>query len=328
MSQVVRFHRTGGPEVLQIDDVDIGPPNAGEVRIKVQALGLNRAEAMFRAGNYGPIPKMPSRIGYEASGEVESVGDGVDGWTEGDAVSTIPMFSMAQYGVYGDLVTVPAASLIEKPPSLSWSQGASIWMQYLTAYGAMVPIGRLAKGATIIVTAASSSVGLAAIQVAKSLEVSSIAVTRIRAKRDALIKAGATYVVITDEQDLATEVARITGGKGAELAFDPVTGPGVEALAAALANKGTLILYGRLSTEPTPLPMQVIYKNLTVRGYVLASVTNDPTEFERAKRFVLDGIESGNFKPTIDRSFGFKDIVEAHRYLESNEQVGKIVVKL
>jgi NADPH:quinone reductase-like Zn-dependent oxidoreductase len=121
----------------------------------------------------------------------------------------------------------------------------------------------------------------------------------------------------------------VTGNKGARLAFDPIGGPGVEVLAAALADQGTLFLYGALGTGATPFPLfPAIFKNLVLRGYRLAVVTDDPAHLERGKRFVIVGIEAGHFKPIIARSFPFAEIVEAHRYMESNQQVGKIVVTL
>ncbi len=327
MSKVVRFHRTGGPEVLQIDELDLGAPAAGEVRLRVHALGLNRAEAMFRAGAYLEQPILPARLGYEAAGEVEAVGSVVTDFKPGDAVSTIPAFSMNQYGVYGDTAIVPAHAVAKHPASLSWSEAASIWMQYLTAYGALVPLGNLAAGEAVIITAASSSVGLAAIQIANSLGAIPIATTRTSGKRAALLKAGAAHVIATEEQDLVAEVMRVTGNKGAHLAFDPVCGPGVEALAAALAEQGTLFLYGALATAPTPFPLfTALAKNLTLRGYTLFSVTQNPADLERGKRFVIAGIEAGHFKPLIARTFPFAEIAEAHRYMESNQQIGKIVV--
>jgi len=139
------------------------------VRVKVHVIGLNRADAMFREGDYGPIPTLPSQLGYEVSGEVEAVGHGVTNFVAGDAVSTIPAFDMGRYGVYGDTAIVPASAVVKHPPSLSWPEAASIWMQYLTAYGALVQIGGLAAGEAVIITAASSGVGLAAIQIANSL---------------------------------------------------------------------------------------------------------------------------------------------------------------
>jgi NADPH2:quinone reductase len=254
MSKIVRFHRTGGPDVLDIEDVDLGAPGPGEIRMRVRAFGLNRAESMFRLGAYLEEPHFPSKLGYEAAGEVEAIGEGVTGFAVGDVVSTIPAFSMTQYGVYGDAAFVPVHAVARHPASLSWSEAAAIWMQYLTAWGALVAIGHLAAGEAVIITAASSSVGLAAIQIAKSLGATPIATTRTSTKRNALLQAGAAHVIVTDEQDVASEVMRITNGKGARMAFDPVCGPGVEALAAALSDQGTLFLYGALASEPTPFP--------------------------------------------------------------------------
>jgi len=245
----------------------------------------------------------------------------------GDAVSTIPAFSMNQYGVYGDAAIVPAHAVAKHPASLSWAEAAAIWMQYLTAYGALVEIGGLAKGDAVIITAASSSVGLAAIQIVNSLGAVSIAATRTDAKRDALLRAGARHVLATQQQDLAKEVMRLTAGKGARLAFDPVGGPGVEALAAAASEGGTIFLYGALAAEPTPFPLfPALAKNLVIRGYTLFSIVRKAESLDRGKRFVIDGLAAGRLKPLIARSFPLQDIVEAHRYLESNQQVGKIVV--
>lgn len=327
MTRIVRFHRIGGPEVLQLDELDIGRPKAREIRIRVRALGLNRAEAMFRSGAYLEAPNLPARLGYEAVGEVEAVGPDVTGFAVGDAVSTIPSFSMNHYGVYGESAIVPVHAVARRPANLSWSEAAAIWMQYLTVYGALVEISRVGAGDAVVITAASSSVGLAAIQIVNRLGGLAIAATRTRAKRDALMNAGARHVVVTEDQDLAEEVLRLTDGKGAGFVFDPIGGRGVEALAAAAAPGGTLYLYGALAREPTPFPLfAAIGKNLVVRGYTLFSLVTRPESLERAKRFVVEGLADGSLKPVIAASFPLKDIVQAHRYLESNQQVGKVVV--
>ena len=119
MARVIRFHKTGGPEVLQIDEVDIGAPGPGELRLRVHAFGLNRAEAMFRSGKYLEQPKLPGRLGYEAAGTVEAIGEGVTGFAIGDKVSTIPAFSMNQYSVYGEQAIVPAAATVKHPDKTS-----------------------------------------------------------------------------------------------------------------------------------------------------------------------------------------------------------------
>lgn len=328
MSRIVRFHQTGGPEVLRIDEVEVRAPKAGEVRIAVKALGLNRAESMFRLGQYLEEPRFPARLGYEASGIVEAVGEGVQGFKPGDAVSTIPAFMQNDYGVYGEVALVPATALAKHPASLSWEEAAAIWMQYATAYGALIDLAQLTASDAVLIPAASSSVGLAAIQIANLVDAMPIALTRTSAKRQALVDAGAAHVIATEEQDLVAEVKKLTGDKGARVVFDPVAGPTFARLAAAAADHGILFQYGALSTEPTPLPlMDVLGKSLTVRGYLLFEITGDAKRLEAAKRFIIDGLSSGKLKPIIAKTFsGLDQIVEAHRYLESNQQVGKIVV--
>ncbi len=327
MSRAVRFHQTGGPDVLKIETVDVPKPAAGEVRIAVKALGLNRAESMFRLGQYLEQPKFPARLGYEAAGTIESVGPGVTDLKPGDAVSTIPAFSQNQYGVYGDLVNVPAAAVAKHPATLSWEEAAAIWMQFLTAYGALVDIAKLGAGDALLIPAASSSVGIAAIQIANLVGAVPIALMRKSDKREALTKLGAAHVIATQEQDLVAEVHRITGGKGARVVFDPVAGPAIEKLIAAAATNGIVIEYGNLSNEPTPLPLfDVLGKLLTIRGYVLFEITKDPARLARGKDFVIAGLAAGKLKPVIAKSFRFEDIVAAHRYMESNQQIGKIVV--
>lgn len=327
MPRAVRFHQTGGPEVLQIETIDVPPPGAGEVRIAVKALGLNRAESMFRLGQYLEQPTFPARLGYEAAGTVEAIGRGVTGLKPGDAVSTVPAFSQNQYGVYGDVAIVPAAAVAKHPPSLSWTEAAAIWMQYLTAYGALIEIARLGAGDTVLIPAASSSVGIAAIQIAGMIGATPIALTRKHDKRAALTKLGAAHVIATQEQDIVAEVDKLTDAQGARVVFDPVGGPTVAKLMAAMSRLGILFQYGALSPEPTVLPvMDLLGKSLTVRGYVLFEVTGDPARLERGKEFVVSGLASGKLKPVIAKTFSLDQIVDAHRFLESNRQIGKIVV--
>lgn len=328
MSRIIRFNQTGGPEVLQIDEVEVPAPQAGEVRIAVKALGLNRAESMFRLGQYLEEPRFPARLGYEAAGTVEAIGSGVQGLQVGDAVSTIPAFSQNDYGVYGEVATVPATAVAKHPASLSWEEAAAIWMQYTTAYGALIAIADLKPADSVLIPAASSSVGLAAIQIVNLVGATPIALTRTGAKRQALLDAGAAHVVATEEEDLVAEVKKLTGGKGARVVFDPVAGPTLNKLAAATAEHGIIFQYGALSNEPTPLPlMDVLSKFLSVRGYTLFEIVTRPESLEKAKRFIIDGLNSGKLKPVIAKTFsGLESMVDAHRFLESNQQVGKIVV--
>jgi NADPH:quinone reductase-like Zn-dependent oxidoreductase len=325
--KIVRFHETGGPEVLRLEEHPLPEPGPGEVRLRVKAIGLNRAEVMFRTGQYLVDPILPSKLGYEASGIVEAVGPGVDPDLLGQNVSSLPAFPATAYGVYGEVAIVPAYAIAAYPAKLTYEEATSIWMQYITAYGALVLLGKTQPGDFVLLTAASSSVGLAAIEVAKAQGAISIATTRTAAKKSELLKAGADHVIVTDDEDLVSRTAEITGGKGARIIFDPIAGPGVEALAEAASEGGVIVLYGALAPEPSLFPLfQGMKKNLAVHGYTLIPIVSDPTLREAAKRYVYEHLENGNFTPRIDRTFPLSEIVQAHRYMESNGQIGKIVV--
>ena len=327
MARVVRFHETGGPEVLRIEELDVKAPGPGEVQIAVKAIGLNRAEVMFRTGRYIEEPKLPARLGHEASGTIKAVGMGVQGFAVGDPVSVIPSFSLNDYGMYAEITNVPARSVARNPPSVSFEAAAASWMQYVTAYGALIDIAKLTKGEAVAIPAASSSVGLAAIQIANRVGAIPIALTRGPSKRLALLEAGAAHVVVTDEQDLVKEIRRVTGGLGVRVVLDPAAGPAFAKLAEVTTHRGILFIYGALSFDPTPLPvLDVLSKWLTIHGYVMHEITLDPGRLEKAREFVTSGLAEGSLRPVIARTFRLNEIVEAHRYLESNEQVGKIVV--
>src|SRR5262245_46772359 len=182
--------------------MEVPPPRKGEIQINIKALGLNRAESMFRRGQYLEAPKLPARLGYEAAGTVAAVGPGVQGFKVGDAVSTIPNFSLNDYGLYGDVANAPVQAVTHHPASLSWAEAAAVWMQYLTAYGALIDIGKLTKGDTVLIPAASSSVGLAAIQIANKVGAVPVAVTRGQSKRTDLLTAGAAHVLALAEEDI------------------------------------------------------------------------------------------------------------------------------
>jgi NADPH:quinone reductase-like Zn-dependent oxidoreductase len=329
-AKIVRFHKIGSPDVLQFDELPLPGPAKGEIRLRVKAIGLNRAEALFRQGRFF-IPKLPSKIGSEASGVVEAIGTAVDPSWLGKTVSTVPTSPANAYGVYGEVALIPINAIAEYPSRLSYEEGASIWMQYITAYGALIYEGKLTRGDFVIITAASSSVGLAAIEIAKVEGAISIATTRTAVKKAELLALGADHVIVTDEEDLPNRVSTITGGKGARIIFDAIGGEGLSALAAAAAPSGIIFEYGLLATGPTPYPVSAaLNKYLTIKAYGLYEVVSNPDtfpeEFLRAKKYVFGHLANGDFKPVISRTFPLSNIIEAHRYLESNAQIGKIVV--
>ena len=312
MARVVRFHEFGGPEVLRIENVEIPQPGPGEVQIRVKALGLNRAEALLRTGTYIETPVLPSGLGLEAAGIVESVGEGVENFAPGDRVSVIPPKSMVRWPAYGELVTFPAGSVVKHPQWLSWEKAAALWMPYLTAYGALIDIAKLHRGDFVVITAASSSVGLAGIQIANRVGATAIAVTRTSGKKQELLAFGAAHVIAAAEEDLETRLKDITGPDDVRVVLDPIGGPIFGPLTAAMAPGGILVEYGGLSPEPTPFPLfTVLSKSLTLRGYLVHEIIGDPARLEAAKAFILDGLASGALQPVIARTFPFDQIVDA-----------------
>lgn len=329
MPKIIRFHELGGPEVLRFEDEPARQPGEGEVKLCVQALGLNRAEALFMRGQYFEQPVLPSRLGYEAAGVVEAVGPDVDKSWIGKRVATIPGYSMNQYGVLGEEAIVPVSSLGEYPGKLSASEGAAIWMQYTTAWGALVHFGKVAKGDFVVITAASSSVGLAAIQIVKDAGAIAIATTRSSKKSKELSSLGADHVIATEEEDYVERIKEITAGKGARLTFDAVAGPFVEKLAKAAAIEGIIFEYGALSLQPTPFPIRIaLPKGLSLRGYTLHEITASTEIVNAAKKYIYERLADGRFHPKIAKTFPFAQTVEAYQYLESNAQIGKVVITL
>jgi NADPH:quinone reductase-like Zn-dependent oxidoreductase len=329
MTRVVRFHAYGDADVLRIEDVSVPAPAADEVQIAVRAIGLNRAEVMFRNGAYLQEASFPSQLGYEAAGIVKTVGSGVTSVTEGDVVSVIPTLDMARWSTYGEVINIPARHVVKHPANLSFEQAAASWMQYVTAWGALIEQAKLTAGDFVIVTAASSSVGIAAFQIARSVGATVIATTRTSEKAQALRDAGAHYVVATTEENLAERVAAITGGKGARVVFDPIGGPAIAQLAECMAVGGILLEYGALSPEQGPFPQfAVLGKSLTLKGYLYTEIVGDDAALDRAKAFINEGLKTGTLRPLVSRTFPFDRIQDATRFLESNEQIGKIVVTL
>lgn len=327
MPKAVRFHELGGPEVLKVEEVSLRQPQEYEVAIDVVAVGLNRAESMFFRGEYFVRPNLPAGLGYEAVGRVTAVGPGVDPAWIGKRVATIPGFSMNDWPVLAAKAVVPLAEIVELPSSISDIDGAAAWMQYGTAYGALVELGKVGPGDFVLITAASSSVGLAAIQIAKAQGAVTVATTRTSRKKQQLYEFGADHVIATEEEDLPARVHEITGGKLARVVFDPIGGDYVDVLAQATSYEGTIFLYGMLSGTPTPYPMSAALKGVALSFYVLMQ-TKIPERFERMKRYVYDRLADGSLKPKVDRVFRFDEVIEAYRYLESNQQIGKIVITL
>lgn len=329
MTGSVRIHAFGDANVLRIEDVVVGGPAPDEVRLRIHAIGVNRTEITLRSGRSPAAPQLPTGIGFEAAGIIDAIGEDVRGWAAGDRVALVPAYSAAQYALYGELAVAPARSLVAIPDTVGFVEAAATWAAFGTAWSGLLAVGALRAGQTVLIPAASSSVGLAAIEIANSIGAQPIALTRTSAKTAALRELGAIAAIATSEQDVVAEVKALTGGKGADLVFDPVGGPSFETLTKATAAGGLLILYGALDPRPTVVPpFEIFARDLTVRGLALAAVTRNDIHLAALKQFVNDGLSSGRLRPTIAKTFPFEQIADAHRFMEASEQVGKIVVTL
>jgi NADPH:quinone reductase-like Zn-dependent oxidoreductase len=340
-SKMIRFHETGRPDVLKVEDALLRGPKAGEVLVRMEALGLSRIDALWREGSYFEQPVFPSGIGYDAAGVIESVGPGVDRIKVGDRVSTLPVVSLVDYPAHGESAVYPEKGLFLYPRNLSAEQAASANLGLFTAYFALVELARMQPDQFVVITAASSSMGMAALQLAKVLGTKCIGVTRSERKRKRLLQAGADQVVIAGTDDVQEALLEITNGRGVDVVYDGVAGPGLEELVWATRRRGSVIVYGYLGAmdATTRLPLGAcflrginLYPSFKVFDYTgnpKLGISENPAAVERAKTFISAGLASGVLKPAIDCVFdGLREYAAAHQYICANTRTGKIIVTL
>ena len=327
-TKIVRFDEFGDADVLKLEEEPISELAGNEVRIRIEAMSLNRADALFRSNKYVIQPTFPrSRIGTDAAGVIVAVGNDVKVLEVGDRVIAGLGFDMSKYGTHGETAILPAEFVHRYPDFLTPAEAASITIPFVTAWGALIDQGEMNEGDHVVITAASSSVGVAAIQLARAVGAIPIAVTRSGKKRHALLDAGAAHVVVTENVDLGERVREITGGNGARLVFDAVGGKTLEALDGIAGNRSIVFLYGAFDLGSPPVPMiPAITKEIRIWGYMVYSVHNSPERLKRAFGYIYDTMRTKGMRPVIDKVFPLSEYAEAHRYLESNEQVGRVVV--
>jgi len=322
-SRVVRFTCTGGPEVLKIEDVLVRPPGPHEVRIAVKALGLNRADMMWRRGRYFEVTDLPAHLGYEASGVIEALGEGVVDLAVGDAVSVIPGFSLNEYGMYGEWVLAPANMVIKTPACLTFEQAASIWMMFLTAYDAIIEPVRPSVGTTVLIPDAGSVEGIAAIQIVNAIGAIPVAITCSKTVQKKLLGVGAAYAVVTEREDWISRFQHASSG-AKSMVFDPFFAPAIPAFLNAMGARAQ----GLDDTATSTRSIEGLTRLPTIFGYPMWGLTSDTLRLKAATEFILAGFQKGVFRPVIDRVFPFDEIVDAHRCLDANEQFGKIMITL
>ncbi len=325
MAKVVRFHATGGPEVLKVEEAEVGTPGPGEVRIRHGAVGCNFADTYFRTGYYPVQP--PCGIGVEGAGTIEAVGEGVTNVAVGDRVS----YNGGPLGAYATERVMPAAPLFKLPDNVSFEVAAASTMRGLTAvYWLMKADPRLRAGDTILLHAAAGGVGLLAIQVAKLLGIRVIGTVSSEEKAAKARAMGCDEIIFYRREDVAARVREMTGGEGVQTVFDSVGKDTFEGSLKSLRRRGVLVGCGTASGPFPPIDaMQMVLQGSVyfIRP-AFADFFADPAERAEMARFWFDNLSSGAIKVEIGQRYTLDQCVEAHRDLEAGKTIGSSVFVL
>ena len=337
-NRIVRFSEFGGPEVLNIINEEIKEPKINEVRIKVKALGLNQAEVMLREGRYVGKPELPSRIGIEASGIVESIGEGVTKFKEGDEVCAIPFLSwddndfwtndsINSYGTYGDTAIIPEWTLTKKISHQSFEEAAAAWCQYLTAWGGLIYNSNIEQRKCCLITGASSSAAIGAMQIVKIFGLKTIAVSRTLKKAKELKSIGYDEVLALEDDKFEENVLDVTNGVGFDLSYDCVGGSHFVKLVNTVKARGLIVNYGNLNLDYSKIyTLPLLGKRIHLRFHSIFDTMRFADQRKEGVEWINDQMNKGNLKPIISKVFDLNNIVDAHKYLDEGNQLGKTVV--
>jgi len=331
--------KAGPPEVLQVKEAPDPVPKAGELRVRVEAAGVNFADIMGRMGLYPDLPGIPIVVGYEVGGRVDAVGDGVDrGWMGRD------VFAMTRFGGYSDVVTVPENQVFARPNGMSAETGAAIPVNYFTAYMLVVVMGGLRRGETMLVHSAGGGVGIAATQLAKNLGATVIG-TASKGKHEFLRGIGVDHLIDYTKEDFEQRAREITAGRGVELILDAVGGDSFKKGYRSLSATGRLGMFGMSSAATgkqrsvTSLlrtiasmpwlqftPISLIDKNRGVFGVNLGHLWGEVTRIRGWAGDLLDLWAKGVVRPHIDKTFPFAEAAAAHHYIQDRRNLGKVLL--
>ncbi|HQR49845.1 MAG TPA: quinone oxidoreductase [Steroidobacteraceae bacterium] len=323
MAKAIRMHQTGGPEVLRLEDVTVGDPGPGQVRLRHEAVGLNFADTYFRTGMY-PVP-LPAGMGVEAAGVVEAVGDGVTNVKPGDRVTYTGFVNTL--GAYSTERLIPAGPLIKLPQGISCETAAAMTMRGLTSAYLMRRIWPLQAGDTILVHAAAGGVGLILTQWAKILGLTVIGTVSSKAKALVALAHGCDHVIQYGSEDVAKRVREITGGAGVAVVYDSVGKDTFAGSLDSLRKRGLLVCVGTASGPIPPIDaMQLAVKgSLYVTRPALADYIGDPAEKAALAGEVFGLVAAGRIRIEINQRYRLEDAVQAHRDLESRKTTGSSI---
>jgi NADPH2:quinone reductase len=322
MPKAIRIHKTGGPEVLSWEDVEVGEPGPGEVRIKQHAVGLNFVDVYFRTGLY-PTP-LPSGLGTEAAGVVEAVGAGVTHVKAGDRVA----YAGGPAGAYAEARVMPAAPLIKLPDALSFDQGAAMMLQGMTVRYLIKKSYPVKAGDTVLWHAAAGGIGLIACQWLKSLGVTVIG-TVSSAEKAALAKAhGCTHTINYTTEDFTAKVKELTGGKGVPVVYDSIGKDTWEGSLNCLQPTGYMISFGNASGPVPPVNIGTLAPkgSLYVQRPTLATYAAPRPALEEMAADLFDVVTSGKVKIEINPRVALKDAGKAQSELEARKTTGSTIL--
>ncbi|WP_037606907.1 quinone oxidoreductase family protein [Streptacidiphilus rugosus] len=322
MAKAIRFHETGGPDVLRLEAVEVGEPGPGEVRVRHEAVGLNFADTYFRTGLY-PAP-LPAGMGVEGAGVVEAVGAGVTHVAPGDRVT----YTGSPLGAYSTERVMPADSLIPLPAAISCETAAGMTMRGLTSAYLMRRIAPLAAGDTILVHAAAGGVGLIVAQWAKLLGLTVIGTVSTEEKAELARAHGVDHVVFYRRENLAERVRELTDGAGVPVAFDSVGKDTFAASLASLRRRGLLVCFGTASGPVPPIDAMLLARagSVFVTRPALADYIADPAERAELAGELFGHVAAGRIAIGINQRYALADAVRAHQDLESGRTTGSSVL--
>jgi NADPH:quinone reductase-like Zn-dependent oxidoreductase len=323
MAKAVRMHDTGGPEVLRYEDVEVGDPGPGQVRLRHVAVGLNYADTYFRNGTY-PIP-LPNGIGVEAAGVVQAVGEGVSNVAMGDRVTYTGFLDTL--GAYSTERLIPADPLIKLPEAISFETAAAMTMRGLTSAYLMRRIYPFKAGDTVLLHAAAGGVGLIVSQWAKLLELTVIGTVSTEAKADVARAHGCDHTINYSHEDVAQRVRELTGGVGVNVVFDSVGKTTFMASLDSLKRRGLMVCVGTASGAIPPFNPQLLAMkgSLYLTRPALADYIADPAEKAELAGEIFGHVAAGRIKIEINQHYALQDAVQAHRDLESRKTTGSSI---
>ena len=331
--------RYGSPDVFEMRDVPDPVPGPGEVRLRVRAAGVNFSDVLSRLGFYPDAPKPPMVVGYEVAGLVDAIGSDVTGLSPGDRV-----VALTRFGGYSDTVVIPAAQTFQLPDHLSDAEAAAVPVVYLTAALALYRMAALTPGETVLVHNAGGGVGIAATQLAL-LRRATVIGTASATKHDALRSFGVEHTIDYRTANVPEEVKRVTRGRGVDVVLDPIGGSSFADSYRMLAPLGRLVIFGLSSAAPgeqrnlwrafrawmdTPRfnAMSLINRNRGVFGLHMGHLWDERRQVAPVMDMLASELGAGRLTPIVARTFPLERVADAHRYLQSRQNIGKVVLTM